>query len=117
MEVIENLMKNIKNLIQLGWRSRLIKIGYDDTLKELKKGVKGFLILAEDLSKRTKRNILYKYKGDFYEIFTKKEIGKMLGKEEVGIIFVPENKYGLKLKGLIEKYLILDNRRYSSCQK
>ncbi len=116
MEIIGSIEKNIKNLIQLGWKSRLIKIGYDDTLKELKKGIKGFLIIAEDLSKRTKRNILYKYEGDFFEIFNKKEIGKMLGKKEVGIIFVPENKYGLKLKKLIKDlYLIIGGN--SSCQK
>lgn len=109
MKVKEDILKNIRSLIQLGWKGRLIKIGYDDTLKSLKKGEKGFLIIVKDISKRTKRNILYKYDGDYFEIFTKKELGNMIGKKEVGIIFIPENKYGLKLKDSLQKALQLLN--------
>ena len=105
MEIKEKLKNEIINLIQLGWRSRIIKIGFDDVLNELKQGKEGFLILAEDISKRTKRNILFKYKGDYFELFTKKDLGKFIGKREVGIIFVPNTKFGKKLKEKIEKYL------------
>jgi ribosomal protein L7Ae-like RNA K-turn-binding protein len=104
MEVKENLKKQIINLIQLGWRSRTITIGFEDSMKELKKGKKGFLILAENISDRTKRNILFKYNGDWFQLFTKEDLGKFIGKREVGIIFVPETKFGKKLKELIKKY-------------
>jgi len=108
MEVKEHLRKQIVNLIQLGWRSRAIKIGFDDVVNELKKGKGGFLILAEDISDRTKRNILFKYKGDFFQLFSKKELGEFIGKREVGVIFVPEGKFGNKLKELIKKYKEID---------
>ncbi len=100
----QQIEKQIISLLQLGWRSRQIKIGYDDVLFALKKGQKGFLILAEDISKRTQRNILFKYTGDYYKLFTKDKLGRAIGKNEVGIIFIPQNKYGQKLKQLIEKY-------------
>jgi predicted RNA-binding protein YlxR (DUF448 family) len=105
METKEQLKKQIMNLIQLGWRSRAITIGFEDTIRELKKGKKGFLILAEDISDRTKRNILYKFEGDHFHLFTKDELGRFIGKREVGIIFVPEGKFGRKLKETIRKYL------------
>lgn len=108
MENKENIKhqieKQILNLLQIAWKGRLIKIGYDDVLEELKKGKKGFLILAEDISKRTKRNILFKYKDDYFEAFTKEVLGNSLGKKEVGIIFIPESKLGLKIKELLNKY-------------
>ncbi len=111
-EVLEiQLKKQIVNLLQLGWRSRQIKIGFDDSLNEIRSGKKGFLILAEDIAERTKRNILREFKGDYFEIFKKAEIGKFLGRGEVGIIFVPETKFGLKLKNLLRQYLQLDTRR------
>ncbi len=105
MEVKKQLEKQIINLLQLGWRSRVIKIGFDDTLRELKTGKKGFLILAKDISKRTKRNILYKYDGEYYELFSKEDLGKFLGKKEVGIVFIPDTKFGRKIKETVEKYL------------
>ncbi len=107
----ESLEKQIINLLQIGWRSRQIKIGFDDTVKELEKGKKGFLILAEDISDRTKRNILRKTKVEYFQIFTKLSLGYALGRGEVGIIFVPETKFGLKLKNLLKQYLQLDTRR------
>ncbi len=107
----ENLKKQIINLLQIGWRSRQIRIGFDDTLKELEKGKKGFIILATDIAERTKRNILRMHKGEVFQLFTKLEIGNFLGRGEVGIIFVPETKFGLKLKNLLKQYLELDTRR------
>jgi ribosomal protein L7Ae-like RNA K-turn-binding protein len=104
MDIKENLKKQILNLIQLGWRGRGITIGFEDTINELKRGKKGFLILAEDISDRTKRNILYKYEGDYFQLFSKDELGRAIGKREVGIIFIPEGKFGNKLKALIKKY-------------
>ncbi|NPA53672.1 MAG: hypothetical protein GXO21_03280 [Aquificae bacterium] len=109
--VKENLKKQIVNFLQLGWRSRQIKIGFDDSIKEIRKGKKGFLIVAEDIAERTKRNILREHKGEYFQIFKKAEIGHFLGRGEVGIIFVPETKFGLKLKNLLKQYLQLDTRR------
>jgi len=103
-DILTNMEKQILNMLQIAWKGRLIKIGYDDVVNELKKGKKGFLIIAKDISKRTKRNILFKYKGDFFEVFSKKLLGSSIGKKEVGIIFIPETKLGLKIKDLLNKY-------------
>lgn len=109
-EIKKNLLKQIKNFIQIGWRGRLIKIGFDDTVKEIKKGKEGFLILAGDIAERTKRNILKLGNLEYYQLFTKDELGSFIGKKEVGIIFVPHNKFGLKLKSLIAQYFELERR-------
>ncbi|RMD45197.1 MAG: hypothetical protein D6831_03920, partial [Aquificota bacterium] len=117
-KVKEKLRKQIIGLIQLGWRSRHIKIGFDDTLKEIRKGKKGFLILAEDVAERTKRNILREFQGDYFCIFKKSQLGNFIGKGEVGIVFVPETKFGLKLKNLLVQYLELDFKEVTTgCKK
>jgi len=106
-EIKNRILKQIINLIQIGWRGRIISIGYDDTVKQIRRGKKGFLIIAEDIAERTKRNILEEGKLQYFQIFTKEELGSFIGKKEVGIIFVPETKFGLKLKGLIAQYFEL----------
>jgi len=117
-DVREKLKKNIINLIQIGWRSRQIKIGFEDTLKEIKRGKKGFLIIAEDVAERTKRNILREFQGDYFSIFKKSQLGHFLGKGEVGIIFVPETKFGLKLKNLLVQYLEFELKEVTTgCKK
>ncbi|WP_238527222.1 L7Ae/L30e/S12e/Gadd45 family ribosomal protein [Persephonella marina] len=112
----DQLRKQIVNLIQIGWRGRIISIGYDQAEKEINKGRKGFLILATDVAERTKRNILRLFKGDYFEIFTKEELGSFIGKKNVGLIFVPETKFGLKLKSLIKQFLDLEGGSVN-CQR
>ncbi|SNZ09517.1 Ribosomal protein L7Ae [Persephonella hydrogeniphila] len=109
-EIEKKLLKQIINLIQIGWRGRIITIGYDETVKQIKKGRKGFLILAEDIAERTKRNILKEGNLEYFQLFTKSQLGNFIGKKEVGIIFVPTTKFGLKLKGLIAQYFELKRR-------
>ncbi|MDQ7055439.1 MAG: hypothetical protein Q9M89_02650 [Persephonella sp.] len=53
-QIKTQLEKQIINLIQIGWRGRIIKIGYDEAEKILKKGKRGFLIIAEDIAESTK---------------------------------------------------------------
>lgn len=85
----DQLRKQIVNLIQIGWRGRIISIGYDQAEKEINKGRKGFLILATDVAERTKRNILRLFKGDYFEIFTKEELGSFIGKKKCGTNICP----------------------------
>ncbi|WP_457621250.1 L7Ae/L30e/S12e/Gadd45 family ribosomal protein [Persephonella sp.] len=112
----DQLKKQIISHIQIGWRGRIIHIGYDQAEKEIKRGKKGFLIIATDVAERTKRNILSLLNGDYYQIFTKRELGSFIGKENVGIIFVPETKFGLKLKSLIKQFLDLEGGSVN-CQR
>lgn len=103
------LEKEIVSLIQLGWRSRLIKIGFEETEKAFLKGKKGFLILAKDLSENSRKKILRKCiesndKCTYFEFHTKEDLGKILGKKSVGIIFVPKTKLGIKIQSLLNKY-------------
>ncbi len=111
----KKLEKQIINMIQLGWRSGQIKIGYDELEKAVKQREKGFVIIAQDIAERTKRNILRVFRGECFSLFTKEELGKFLGKKTVGVVFVKENKFGLKLKNLVKQFLELKGGS-SSCQ-
>ncbi len=120
MNINKDLIKNklyqsVKNMIQLGWRSGQIKIGYDELEKLSRKGEKGFIIIASDIAQRTKRHIFKVFNGDCFQLFTKEELGSFLGKKTIGVIFVKENKFGLKLKNLIKQFLQLEGGS-GSCQ-
>ncbi len=112
----EQLFKQILNFLQLGWRSRQIKIGLDDVLKEIKKGRKGYIILAKDFSERSKRKLFNAYQGEVLEFSNKSTLGEALGKREVGLIFIPYNNYGSKLKDLLRNYQTLEGGN-DGCQK
>jgi len=95
------VIEKIKNLIQIGWKGRLIKISLEEALKN--KNKKGFIILAEDSSENTKKKVINNFK-EYYILFKKEEIGALLGKKEVAVVFVPYNKFGINLKNLIQSY-------------
>jgi len=115
-ELINKLEKQIINQIQLGWKSRLIKIGLHDTLIQIKKGKRGIVILAKDFSDRSKRKLFNVFDGKYFYFLTKDKLGKILGKQEVGILFIPYNKFSLKLENLMNQYLTLKGGN-SSCQR
>lgn len=114
-ELLNKLEKQIVSQIQLGWRSRLVKIGLEDTLEQVKKGKKGIVILAKDFSERSKRKLFNVFKGKCYYFLTKAKLGKILGKQEVGVLFIPYNRFSLKLENLLNQYLTLQGGN-SSCQ-
>ncbi|NPA12920.1 MAG: hypothetical protein GXO45_02910 [Aquificae bacterium] len=103
-QILKQLENRINQLLQIGWRGRIITIGYDEVEKLLNKNKKGFLILAEDLAERSKRNILRDRDIQFYHFSTKGKLGSLIGRGEVGIVFVPDTKFGLKLKNLLNQY-------------
>jgi ribosomal protein L7Ae-like RNA K-turn-binding protein len=115
-ELLNKLENQIKRQIQLGWKSRLVKIGLEDTLSQIKKGKKGIVILAKDFSERSKRKLFNIFDGKYFYFLTKENLGKMLGKQQVGIIFIPYNKFSLKLENLLNQYLTLQGGN-SSCQR
>lgn len=92
--------KKIDSLLQLSFKARKIKFGYENIDK-----VKGdtFVIIAKDLSENTKRYILNKFKGDIYQYKTKKDLGRLFGKNEVGVIILPKNELNLKIKEIFKK--------------
>jgi len=114
-ELLNKLEKQIINQIQLGWRSRLVKIGLEDTLMQIKKGKKGIAILAKDFSDRSKRKLFNVFNGKYFYFLTKEKLGKILGKQEVGVLFIPYNRFSLKLENLLNQYLTLKGGN-SSCQ-
>ena len=115
-EIIEKkIEKQIINMIQIGWKSGQIKIGFDELEKRTKKGEKGFIIIASDIAERTKRNIFRVFKGKCFQLFKKEDLGRFIGKKTVAVIFVKENKFGLKLKNLVEQFFNLKGGS-GSCQ-
>ena len=92
--------RKIDTLLQLSFRARKIKFGYENVNK-----VKGdtFVIIAKDLSENTKRYILNRFKGEVFQYKTKEELGKLFGKNQVGVIILPKNELNLKIKEIFKK--------------
>ena len=92
--------RKIDTLLQLSFRARKIKFGYENVNK-----VKGdtFVIIAKDLSENTKRYILNRFKGEVFQYKTKEELGRLFGKNQVGVIILPRNELNLKIKEIFKK--------------
>ena len=92
--------RKIDTLLQLSFRARKIKFGYENVNK-----VKGdtFVIIAKDLSENTKRYILNRFKGEVFQYKTKEELGRLFGKNQVGVIILPKNEINLKIKEIFKK--------------
>ena len=91
--------KKVETLLQFAYKSGKLKFGYEN-LHKLKG--KYFLILADDLSENTKKDILKLKKFEIYFFKTKKEIGKIFGKNNVGVVAVLEDSLGTEIKRFLK---------------
>lgn len=93
--------RKIDSLIQLSYKARKIILGYENINK-----VKGkyFLIIAKDLSENTKKHILKRFKGEIFIYKTKKELGNLIGKNEIGVMILPETEINLRIKETLKNF-------------
>ncbi|WP_028950781.1 50S ribosomal protein L7 [Sulfurihydrogenibium subterraneum] len=92
--------KKIDTLLQLSFRAGKIRFGYEN-INKVKGGT--FVIIAKDLSENTKRYILNRFKGEIFQYKTKEELGRLFGKNQVGVIILPRNELNLKIKEIFKK--------------
>jgi len=100
-------LNQLKSLLTLAHKAGKVYFGLD-TLKILsKKNYRGFAIVAEDISNRSLKELLflatkgyniYKLKG-----VDKKTLGSWFGKRTVGVIFLPNTKLTFKIENLLLK--------------
>lgn len=91
-------MDKIKGLIGISKKSGNIVLGQDLVIKALRLQKLHLIIMASDISKNTEKKIMDKsftYDGKVIKLFSKRELGLILGKNEQGVI-------GIKNKGLAE---------------
>jgi ribosomal protein L7Ae-like RNA K-turn-binding protein len=93
--------RKLDSLLQLSFKARKLKFGYENIDKV--KG-KAFIIVAKDLSENTKKHILKRFKGDIFTYKTKNELGNLFGKNEIGVIILPENEINLKIKEIFRRF-------------
>lgn len=92
--------RKIDSLLQISFKAHKIRFGYENVNR-----IKGdtFVIIAKDLSENTKRYILNRFKGEIFQYKTKEELGRLFGKNEVGVIILPRNELNLKIKEIFKK--------------
>jgi ribosomal protein L7Ae-like RNA K-turn-binding protein len=91
--------KKVVSLLQFAYKSGKLMFGYEN-LHKLKG--KYFLILAKDLSENTKKYILKLNKFEIYFFKSKQELGKIFGKNNVGVVAVLENNLGKEIKRFLK---------------
>lgn len=93
-------MNKFYSMIGIARKSGKIAIGYDSSLKLIKKNNNCTVIIAEDASEKTKKNIIYecnKYNCKYMIKGEKQILGKMLGKNNVSIVAISEKNIALYL--------------------
>jgi ribosomal protein L7Ae-like RNA K-turn-binding protein len=91
--------KKVVSLLQFAYRSGKLKFGFENLYKL--KG-KYFLILAKDLSENTKKDILKLNRFEIYFFKNKQELGKIFGKNNVGVVAVLEDNLGREIKRFLK---------------
>ncbi len=103
-QTVNALREYFLHLISLSHKTGVTVVG-QDSIRELPQEKEGTLILASDLSSRTKERL--KRKGNFTvleDLFTSEEIGNALRKEtRAGAVFVEKVGLGRKLHSVAEK--------------
>lgn len=95
-------MRRLVSLLQLAYKAGSLNFGYDN-LKRLKGNY--FILAAEDLSERTKRDILSKYNFKTYFLFSKEKLGSIFGKNSIGIVIIKRDNLGIEIERTLEQTL------------
>ncbi len=93
-------MNKFYSMIGMARKCGKIAIGHDSVLKSIKKNKYSTVIIAEDASEKTKKNLIYecnKYNCKYIIKGEKQMLGKMLGKDKVSIAAVYEKNIALYL--------------------
>lgn len=84
-------MNKIYSMLGLARKGRKISIGFDVTCSEVKSKRSVLVLIAEDASEKTKKNIRYeceKYDCKYIEYGEKELLGQCLGKKIVSVLSI-----------------------------
>lgn len=110
IEEVKKLLKDrIVNAVRIGLKFRGVVLGRDAVEAEARRKRLAVVILAEDLSERSKKDIS-RLNVKKFELFTKEQWGDFLNRKPVGIIGIVDKGLAKKLSLLIEKYVSLNRR-------
>jgi predicted RNA-binding protein YlxR (DUF448 family) len=109
-QLIANITEKIRSLIIMSAKAGKLAAGYSAVHDALEKQKVEVLIFAEDLSEGTKEKVMVSDAASLRKatLFTRDEMGRMLGRELVGVVGIQEKgladavwKEAERLKGLI----------------
>jgi len=101
-----SLKDRILNLLGLAMRARKLVTGEELVINEVRRGKVKLVILSEDASANTKKNIMNKcqsYHVKCLQFGSRHEIGWAIGKDERVIIGVLDSGFAKKLKDMIHE--------------
>lgn len=96
------MREDLESLLRLAYKAGSIKFGFE-TLEKMKGDY--FIILAKDLSERTKRNIFYRFKVDVYQVWDKERLSSLFRKNNLGVVIVKKDGLGKKIQAILERSL------------
>jgi predicted RNA-binding protein YlxR (DUF448 family) len=110
--LIANITEKIRSLIIMSAKAGKLAAGYSAVTDAMEKQKVEVLIFAEDLSEGTKQKVIGSDAGSLRSttLFTRDQMGSMLGRELVGVVGIQEKgladavwKEAVRLKGLINR--------------
>ncbi len=91
-------------LLHLARKAGKLKMGFDASKNSCENGVAKLLIIAENLSKNTKKKIMeiaYAYNVKAIKILSKKKFSESFNVRELGIICVEDTNFSNGIKNLV----------------
>jgi len=86
-------MNKIYSMLGLARRGGNISLGFDACISDISKGKSKLVLIAQDASEKTKKNILYeceKYNCKYIEYGEKELLGQCLGKKALSVISITD---------------------------
>ncbi len=99
-------MDKIKGLIGISKKAGKLVQGQDQVIKLIKLNKLSLVIMAENSGKNTEKKIEDKtnyYNIDLIKIFSKEELGQILGREIQGVIGIKDKGIGKKIVDIYNK--------------
>ena len=84
-------MHKIYSILGIARKGGNVSIGFDAAKADIEKGKSFLVVIAEDASDKTKKNIIFtcnKHDCKYMEFGKKEELGKNLGKEVVSVMSI-----------------------------
>jgi ribosomal protein L7Ae-like RNA K-turn-binding protein len=99
--------KKIYQMLGMAARARMLIMGEDLVVREIRSGNARLVIVSEDASKNTMKKLTDKstfYNVEKHVFGTREELGHAVGKESRVVLALTDNGFAKKVSGLLNEY-------------
>lgn len=98
--------ERVLNLVGLAFRASQVSVGVDKLVKDIQKNQIHFVLLATDIERNSKKQIIDKckfYQVPYCEIIDRQSLGRAIGKSDRVALGIKDDGFAKKIRSLLQK--------------